>query len=96
MMILLKYYSSDLNLFKNIKFVIPGPGKIMKILHEKIRIPGMAESVANYLVHHTPIKEIYYLNIHKMIEYIKITNQILDFKAIQCTNIPEKSPISIV
>ena len=31
-----------------------------------------------------------------MIEYIKITNQILDFKAIQCTNIPEKSPISIV
>ena len=25
-----------------------------------------------------------------MIEYIKITNQILDFKAIQCTNIPEK------
>ena len=88
MMILLKYYSFDLNLFKHIKIVIPLPFKIMKILHKKVRIPGMGESVAKYLLHCIPIKAIYYLNIHKMIEYNKITTQNLDFKAIQCTNIP--------
>ena len=81
-MILLKYNSSHLNHFTYIKFFIAGPGKIMKILQEKVRIPGMGESEASYLIHHTPIKSIYYSNIQKIIDYNKITVQNLDFKPI--------------
>ena len=81
-MILLKYNSSHLYLFKNIKFLVAGPSKIIKILLEKVKIPGIDESEACYLIHHTPIKSIYYSNIQKIIEYNKITGQNLDFKPI--------------
>ena len=48
----------------------------MKILHEKVRIPGMSESMATYLIYHTPIKAIYYLNIQKWLNITKLQSKL--------------------